>query len=409
MIKFRCGACEQKIGVEDAHAGRRACCPRCGKTVAVPRPGATEAVPAREQKRRELVSILQELDRPVAPTSPVEPGPAQSSPAAVVQDRTLPSPYRLPVPELAGLAVLILVSLAALILGSLTTQCFFAFVAFAVAYGYLLGASKVAATLGGMLVAALLAMPMGKGFEGLTRVLFGTTGLTNRMFSTAVWAVVNLIVVGLVLQILIGRAVKKNPQRVRYDRRIGSGLGLLEGILLGFLMIWAVLAMEPMANTSLAQSGNDTPPNPVAQFIVNAADKIRASAVGRAAAAVNPLEDMRLIKIFQDGLIVLNEPVARDAFLTHPAMQALKDRDSVKQAMEIFNGDAHISRVVEGHGGIKGGDLRAILDSDALLRVIDDTDVLDDLSPIADDVERAIIEARQEAVARVNTTGEQPP
>ncbi len=109
--------------------------------------------------------------------------------------------------------------------------------------------------------------------------------------------------------------------------------------------------------------------------------------------AVNPLAELRLITLFEHGLIVLNDPGARDAFVGHPAIEGIKRRPSVQLALDMLRADPQISQIVESEDGITGEELRAILDSPTLLAILDETNLVADLSPIADDIEHAIDQA----------------
>lgn len=63
MIRFRCGQCGQKIGVPEAHAGKRGKCPKCGAVVTIPAP-APAAVAAPQEPP---IDPLTELARQVQP------------------------------------------------------------------------------------------------------------------------------------------------------------------------------------------------------------------------------------------------------------------------------------------------------------------------------------------------------
>ena len=287
-------------------------------------------------------------------------------------------------------------SVLALIFGNLVTGVFVLFVALAAVNGYWVGASRITAVFGGMFVAAILAVPLGRAFEGVFSAALGSSGLTNRMVSIAMLALIIVVVVTIALQVVIGRVVKKKPQWKRYDKLIGSGLGLAEGTLLGFLLIWAVLSLEPIAVTSLAQTGepqNATRPNPVSQKIVALAKVARESSVGQIADAVNPLDEMRLITMFENGLIVLNDPAIREAFVTHPTIEGLRQRPAVQQALEMLAADPKINQIIESEGSISGEELRAILDSPTILDILDETNLVGELSPIVEEIERAIEQA----------------
>ena len=294
-----------------------------------------------------------------------------------------------------GLSALVVISVAAIVFGNLVTGLFFLFVALAVVNGYWIGAARIAALLVGLLVAALLAVPMGKAFEGLFSAVFDSTGITNRVISIAVCALINIVVVTIAMQVVIGRLQKLRPQWKPYDRLIGSGLGLLEGIVLGLLLIWTVLSLEPIATVSLAQT--ETPDgagvsNPVSKQVVAMAEKTRDSVIGRIADAINPLDEMRLITLFEKGLVVISDPGPREAFLNHPSIEGIRHMPSAQQAMEMLAQDPDIGLILE-TGAVSGDSLRAILSSPTLLKILEETDLVAELLPLADEIEQAINEA----------------
>ena len=106
-----------------------------------------------------------------------------------------------------------------------------------------------------------------------------------------------------------------------------------------------------------------------------------------------PFDELRLMALIRKGLIVLTSPVARDAFVNHPAIRSLEQRPSVRQALDRLSADSEIKRIVESEAGITADDLRTILTSPTLLSILDETGLMTELSPIADDLEQAIDEA----------------
>jgi hypothetical protein len=279
--------------------------------------------------------------------------------------------------------------------GSTITALFVALVAAAAVQGFSLGASRIAALLGGLFAAAMLAVPVGRVLEGAVGGLLGTTGLTNRLLSVVVVAALVTAVTALALNLLIRRWLGRH-QRVRpYDRPIGAALGLCEGGLMGLMLIWAVLSMEPVAllGVTASRAGPGAPPNPVAERVIEMSGSMRRSAVGRAADGLNPLKDLRLFTIFQKAIVVLNDPGAREAFVQHHAIAGLRGRPTVERAMAMLGEDAHVTSIIEGDEGITAAGLRALLDSPTVLRAFDETGIVEDLDPMADEIELALEQA----------------
>lgn len=429
-IRFRCPKCQKQVGASDTHAGRRVKCPDCSTVIVVPTPGAKKKAPAPAAEQPQRTAPAPSTAEQQQRQAPAEPTPLGMDPdlLSMVDDmqasapvKPLPNlaqkptatPFKLPKldgdwwlilknlpPELIGLAVIVFVSLLMLIFGNIVTKVFFLLVALAAVNGYLLGASKVASALAGLLIAAFLGVPLGKAFEGLIGGMLGTTGLTNRMISVVVVTVVLVAIIAIALQFVLRRFLAEKPEWQRYDRQAGLCIGLAEGLLLGLVMIWAVLSLDPVAQTSIAQADeNNLPVNPVAKMVGTLAATARESTVGSIAQAVNPLAEMRLFALFQKGLIVLNDPAAREAFVNHAAMKNVLERPSIKQAVDLFSRDPTIKQVLEAKEGITSGGMRSILDSPTILVILDTTDVVRDLTPIADQIELAINEAFEEVGA----------
>ncbi len=344
-------------------------------------------------------SVLTELFEGVVNNSPPAAAPPQITPVQVspVSPKHAAGWTRFFLsPRVIVLCLLAVISVAVLAFGDLVTILFFLFVAFTAANGYWIGAARIGALFGGLLAGALFAVPMGKALEGLCAAVFSTTGATNRMISTGLSALACVVLVTITLQVVIGQWQKRNPQWKGYDRMVGSGLGLLEGALLGLLLIWAVLSLEPIAATSLAQTQShegSTNSNPISRYVVAIAQTARGSKVGRLADAVNPLNEMRLLTLLSKGLVVLNDPGAHQAFINHPAIETIRQRPSVQQAMKMLADDPEISLILENES-IRGN-LSVILASPTLLAIFDQTDIVADLSPLADEIELAINEAME--------------
>ncbi|QNN21680.1 CvpA family protein [Planctomycetales bacterium ZRK34] len=405
MIKFRCTECTQKIGVPESFAGKRCKCPHCGKPNQIPQPQPST------DDDQDLLSKLADLgDMEQRPSQPVRDLPGAPAPtmASTTTDSPMANLFEQPAVRWGALGAMAVLILLALVFGNFITAMFFVFVALAAINGYWFGASKVAAVFGGLIGAALLAAPLGRGIEGVFTGVLGTTGLTNRMLSIVITGLIVIAAVTVGLQFVIKQWMAQRPHLKQYDRPLGACLGIFEGTLLGFLMIWSLLSLEPVAATGVAaaHSSPDAAPNPAAEKVVEVAESARESFIGRIADAVNPMKNMRLMVLFQRVLVVLNDPKARDAFVKHQAIVGIKDRPSVKQAMDMLKDDPAVMAIIKNQQqGITSGDLRKILDSPTVLKIVDDTPIITELGPMTDEIEKAINFAYEQAG---NQTAEEP-
>jgi hypothetical protein len=348
----------RKIAVDRAVPGRRVKCPRCGQVLTVPQS-----------------FVRQPAGRPPAGRA------APSKPTAVATLAAWPRSYRI------GIGVLLVVALLALIFGNLVTRLFVGLVVLSMLNGYWLGASNLAAGIAGTLAALLFAVPVGRALEGWSSMLFGSTGLVNRVVSIAVGGVILGVVVGLALSVPVRRAVKSSVVWRRFDKLLGTGLGLLEGALLGTVLIWAAVSVEPMAARALAEGSRPergVQASPSAEWVVTIAKAARNSAVGRAASVVNPLKELRVIDLLERVQTVLNDPVARELFVNHPAIQRIRHRPSVERTLALLSAEPQIPKLED---GISHEEVRSLLTSPRFLAILDETGLLGDLSPIANDVE----------------------
>lgn len=294
--------------------------------------------------------------------------------------------------------VLLLIALPAIAFGNNVTRLFFVIVLIVTANGYGLGATKVAAVFAGLLLGALIGTPLGRLFEGVISTILGTTGLSNRIASILLMSLAVVAGASFGLQYPLRKWISRFPKVQKHDRLIGAGLGLFEGSLLGLLVIWAVLAMEPVATTSIAQAKRDQseggpPPSALAESIVEVAHEAKESAVGQIAQATNPLSELKFIALFQKIIAVLNHFEAREAFLAHEAIKEIRSRESIQKALEMLKTTPEVKVIMEGDGSITGEQLKAIMDSPQVLKVLDQTGLVGEMKPLYGAIETAVDDA----------------
>ena len=297
-------------------------------------------------------------------------------------------------PRIFCLSLLLGLILFALIFGNIVTRIFVTLVTLSMLNGYWIGASNVLATICGMLIAIPLAVPGGKACEGLTNSLFGLTGLTNRIVSIGVCYTIVIMIVTIILAIVARLTIKKKNTWRRADRMLGAGLGLIEGGIFGLLVIWALLMLQPIVDRHMTMARNSATlpkPNRMVRWVARAADSVEESAVGRAASWSNPLKEMRLMTIFTDAQQVLNDSAARERFVNHPTMKEIAQRPSILKAQEML---ASMTDVVNFEDGLSDEELRRLMQDPRIPQILDESDLLADLAPIAGEIEKALTAAR---------------
>jgi hypothetical protein len=345
--------------MDAVHAGRKIRCSGCGKLLVVPQPADDQG----------------ESPKPAEPQTP---------------------PFWTPT-TLLILGILLGLAIFMFALGNVVTRIFVVLIVCTTLHGCWLGASRVAAAIIGMLAALVLAAPVGKALEGMCASVAGLSGLANRLLSIGVAGVLVIIVVSTVISFPLTRMMRKRPLWRRCDRVIGGGLGMVEGAILGMLVIWTILVAEPILARNLAEAnrpGSNLRPHRMSGALVSAAQVARESAVGRAIGASNPLKEMRIITLLHDAQTVLTNQRSREAFLNHPAIAQLRHRESVQRVVDTLAAEAQLVNLED---GLSAQEVRALLESPKLLAALDETNLLAELSPMADQIEKAMNDSLQAA------------
>jgi len=305
----------------------------------------------------------------------------------------------------AGVAAAVIAGAA--FLASAPTAVALGLVALTTAYGAHRGALSTGALLVGLLLAAVLGVPLGVALEDAVGGALGLTGLAKRGASVGIVALVILVVVSAAGSFAASRLVKRSGRWAPYDKPVGAALGLVEGVFLGLIVLWGALAIRPVAEGRLASREtrletdraagvqDEAPMNTserLASRVLAFTDAIDTSAVGPLAAATNPMADAEVFTLADDYLEVMRDPVAREHFLQSDAIRRFREHPAVTRATETLRRDPEVRAVLE--RGLDRGGLRTILESDAVLDALDETDVAAEVGPLADDLRAALEEAR---------------
>ncbi len=325
---------------------------------------------------------------------------ASDAPSAPVAEEPRPGCSRL---FLGLLSVCVIASAAALAFGNPATKVLVPLVALATLNGYWVGGMKVLSGILGLVIGGLLALPLGQACEGLTCRWFGLGGLTGRMVSIVAVGILLAVFAATLLDFLVCRRLRRRPGVLRYDKWLGSGLGMAQGVLVAFTLLWGILVLEPVATARLAMEEDQpgaTKADPAASGIVNLVQLARGSFVGRIAAAANPLAESRIVTLPGKCVAMLGDPVALEAFNRHPAIEGLSEHPVVKEVIAALAEDPQISEMIKSDEALSPQDLLVILGSPRLLEILDATDILAELSPLAEDIERALNESLDHAAAQ---------
>ena len=168
------------------------------------------------------------------------------------------------------------------------------------------------------------------------------------------------------------------------------------------VLIWAILALAPLAADSLAAEGGLAPDGEPssrqrwANRFTALGQTAEESTVGRIARSISPVKHTGIVAMIRKGAIVLDDPAARERFLKHPAVQKLKDRPSVRSAIEKLRADEGIQKMIEKSRSGGAGGAGALMNSAALQEVLDETDIVSELAPFRDGLREALNDAYTE-------------
>jgi Colicin V production protein len=289
-------------------------------------------------------------------------------------------------------------AIAAAILGAGTAQ------------GLWRGAARIVGFLAATLLAMVLAPRVGPFIEGPVASLAGTGGLANRLLATVVAGIV-IIALGSVIVGLFARRLMTGRANWRaWDRAAGGGLGAVEGLLLVMLLLWGIKAIEPIARVRAGASvdqearvidqGTHAAPTTtirerhlVADRVLRWADAVDGSALGGVARRTNPIADSELMKIIDDFAVISRSPEARAWLFESPVMKKIEALPSIQHAIEVARNDPQLSGLYDA-SGISREALWTALNSAVLLRLLDETALVDELKPMKRELVESLKQAR---------------
>lgn len=256
------------------------------------------------------------------------------------------------------------------------------------------GASRTVGWLLATIIATALCRPLGRPLESMTHILVGGQGLLNRFAAIALAWIGIVALLGLTLSLLAKRLKSARPALARHDRWAGGVIGGLEGIILALVLMWAPLALEPVAR---AQANAPGGPSPQARRALAAADAVRQSWLGVLAQSTNPLASSEILALAADFAVISRSPDAMAWFMATDVMQRIQTLPSVTEATRLFEQDPEL-RALYSERGISTDGLRVALNNPTVLRVLDDSTLIADVEPLLPALRTAIREARARAV-----------
>ncbi|MEM1185307.1 MAG: hypothetical protein AAGI53_09940 [Planctomycetota bacterium] len=302
--------------------------------------------------------------------------------------------------------------------------------------GYLLGGSMVGLALGivaGFLIsgvwvgaaeqaAGFLAILVGLALSGVVGPLFepalasvgGTGGVVARL-ATRAFAVA-LVAFPLATGLAFGfRALlKKAGVAKRWNSVAGACIGGVEGCVVALMILWIPVLLGPVAKVQVARVSPDAAdqqneddslfgprratkaPNlfAAAELVSSWEDALRASMLWGLAAATAPTQGTEMVVLASEFAKITRDDDAMMRLLGDPVMVEIGELESVQKALDRLRHENDVRAVIDGEP-ITQERLWVLLQSDPLLRAIEDTGAMDDLALRASDIADAIVRASE--------------
>ena len=296
--------------------------------------------------------------------------------------------------KLTILGVAVALMLLALLVASLPIKVLVLVMGLCTLQGLWRGAIELAGLVLGMIIAVILARPLGLVLEGVTASLFGASGLVNRGLAMGVAALLVTAIITILFAFTAGRALKKKRVLARWDKLAGAGIGFVEGSVLGLVVLWVPLALEPVAAAQLAAREADPtmPKNPTAERMVSFAKQVRTSALGSVAEATNPAAGADILSLANEAAAISRNPERFEHLREHDAVRRLQALDSFNQALDMLNTDPELAQLFD-EGNVDATVIHEIMRSDTMLRIMDETSLIDDVRPLIGEIREAVREA----------------
>jgi hypothetical protein len=208
------------------------------------------------------------------------------------------------------------------------------------------------------------------------------------------------------------RVVRSRPEWFALNRYVGGGLGAVEGLLIALCVIWVPSAMRPVAamrsaaeeqqrvydameagTYALGQEAPRAQKMSLADWLLARAKDVDDSVVGRAVDRANPMSSSQVLDVAEDYLAVLRDEDASRMLQNSDVWARMLALSSVAHARSVVEQDASLNAIFEAEG-LNISTLRTLLDSPAVLKVMDATDIRAELEPLAPQLIEAIRQAR---------------
>lgn len=290
--------------------------------------------------------------------------------------------------------------LLALVLGNTFSLIVALIVALATLQGLWRGGAELVAVLGAMVIGVALGPLLGRALEGPLASMTGAAGLLSRAIAIGAGVVLVVLISAAALGFVTRRYLKRIDWWREHDRLLGAGAGLLTGSFTALLLTWGLLSLAPIAEAQLAAAqrdaemrGEPAPASAVSSWVVGMSGEVRESAFGAAAAGANPLAGAEIFALADDFIAISRDEAAMNRFLASDAARDIENLPSLRSAMERLRDETDFVARVD-RDGFNADIALDAMRSPEILRILDETRVLEDIRPRLPAIRDALRDAR---------------
>ena len=240
--------------------------------------------------------------------------------------------------------------------------------------GFRMGISTIVISILGLATACWIAPPWGIGLEPRFTGIFGTTGITNRCLAIGTVGLVVSLLITTVASMLIGGFLARRRQLDLLDRYLGLALGVGEGLFVVLLLLASFVRFD---------LGNR-----LGEPITRIAGALNKSAVLPYVKRFDPFDRVPILDQadnLQASVQYLREPQNVNALLRDPRVSELRRQPEYQAAIREFRNDPVVSELFDGGETIDREMLLRLMNSDAVLKLLDQDEFLDRMYDVLQD------------------------
>jgi hypothetical protein len=150
------------------------------------------------------------------------------------------------------------------------------------------------------------------------------------------------------------------------------------------------IIVEPIAREVLNSRGPQVSQR-IAQRVVMVAEATRSGAIGPYVDAWNPFEHIGALRSLLHGVAVLQNPDSVYSVANHPALEEFFERPEFQRTLSQLSADPRLNDVVSSGNRITCETLASLLESPAILSMLDDREFRRTLAEVLGEVNSEIL------------------